>query len=445
VQPLNFLFLLPDQFRPDFVGALAEMPVRTPNLDSLAARGTLFTRALCASPLCAPARAALASGKDYARCGVWDNSFDYPLDQPTYYGLLRDSGYHVAGVGKFDLQKGSANHSLDGKALIHEWGFSDGIDSKGKWDAYSSWDGEPHDAYLAYLASHGLAETHIADFASRRGDHRSYTVTHPTPLPHHAYGDTWITENGLRLLRDFPEDRPWHLVVNFTGPHEPLDATESMLEGWRDVEFPLPIASNQFDWHTHQRIRQNYAAIIENIDRQIGRLIDAVAARGELENTVVVFSSDHGEMLGDHGLWSKTRHYQQSVGVPLIAAGPGIRAGQFVDSPVALHDLAPTLLDYAGLPIPDEMDAVSLRPILEGQTDRVRDFVLAGMLFRGQNRGRGWRLIFDGRYKLVFTEDGQTLLFDLDDRPCELRDMSAERPAELERLRALMPDDFLQA
>ncbi len=348
-------------------------------------------------------------------------------------------------MGKFDLQKGSANHSLDGKALIHEWGFSDGIDSKGKWDAYGSWDGEPHDAYLAYLASHRLAETHIADLASRRGDLRNYTATHPTPLPDHAYGDTWIAENGLRLLRGFPKDKPWHLAVNFTGPHEPLDATESMLQGWRDVEFPLPVASNQFDWRTHQRIRQNYAAIIENIDRQIGRFIDAVAARGELENTVVVFSSDHGEMLGDHGLWSKTRYYQQSVGIPLIAAGPGIRAGQFVDSPVALQDLAPTFLDYAGLPIPDDMDAVSLRPILEGQTDRVRDFVLAGMLFRGQNRGTGWRLIFDGRYKLIFTEDGHTLLFDLDNRPCELRDISGARPAELERLRALMPDDFLQA
>ena len=125
----NILFFFPDQHRFDFVGYNPDIPVRTPNLDHLADRGVTFTKAIVPSPVCAPSRACMASGKRYHRCGVPGNGVDYPLDQPTQYQALRDAGYRVAGVGKFDLSKNTLEWGLDGKRLIDDWGFTDGIDN----------------------------------------------------------------------------------------------------------------------------------------------------------------------------------------------------------------------------------------------------------------------------------------------------------------------------
>ena len=318
----NLLFLFPDQWRYDWLGTNPAVAVRTPNVDALAARGVRFERAVCASPLCAPSRACLAAGVEYDACGVRGNGEDYPLDKPTYYRMLRDAGYHVLGCGKFDLHKATEDWGLDGKRLLDEWGFSGGIDNAGKFDAIRSGATEPRDPYMAYLHAQGLAETHIADFAKRRGL-ESFSNTEPTPLPDPAYCDNWIAERGLELLREAPADRPWHLQVNFTGPHDPLDATAKMLEGWRDVDrFPEANRNTQFPAAKHREMRQNYSAMCTNIDAWVGRFLEEVERRGELENTLVVFSSDHGEMLGDHDRWRKNVPYQPSAGVPFLMRSP---------------------------------------------------------------------------------------------------------------------------
>ncbi len=434
----NILFFFPDQHRPDYLGTTPDLPVRTPNLDALEARGMRFTNAVCPSPLCAPSRASLAAGKHYHRCGVPQNKFDYPLDQPTYYKMLRDNGYHVVGVGKFDLQKGSAKHSLDGKALLPEWGFSDGYDIKGKWGFILETEGQPLDAYALYLQEHGLLETHMRDFAQRRGtDHYGYRCYDPTPLPGHAYSDNWVANQALELLNQFPTDRPWHLVLNFTGPHDPLDVTESMQANWRDVEFPPPHNSTEFDHETHQRIRRNYAAMIENIDYQVGRLIEAVSARGELDNTLIIYASDHGEMLGDHNHWAKALWYHQSMGIPLIIAGPGVQSGVVSTAPVNLIDLSATYLDYANIPTPAEMDAQSLRPILSGKTEAHRSHVICGLSHPAMRWPRRWHAIYDGRYKLVAFDDAQEpadLLYDRHNDPHEDHNIAAQCPAVVEHL-----------
>ena len=163
----NLLVLLPDQHRFDFLGTQSTLPLRTPNLDALAREGVLFANTTTPSPLCAPARACLASGRDYRRCGVPDNDYDYPLEQPTYYAALRDAGYHVAGVGKFDLHKRTLDWGLDGSRLLEEWGFSAGIDNEGKLDAVRSGTDVPKGPYMAYLHERGLAEVHVCDFRQR--------------------------------------------------------------------------------------------------------------------------------------------------------------------------------------------------------------------------------------------------------------------------------------
>jgi arylsulfatase A-like enzyme len=432
----NILLLFPDQHRLDWTGANPRVPVRTPNLDALARRGARFTRALVASPLCAPSRACLATGKEYDRCRVPSNGHDYPLDQTTYYSLLRDSGYHVAGCGKFDLHKATLDWGLDGKRLLPQWGFSDGIDNAGKHDAIRSGALTPKDPYMAYLHRRQLAAMHVEDFGRRKDP----SATFPTPLPEEAYCDNWVANNGLDLMRRFPGGKPWFLMVNFTGPHEPWDITRRMEESCRKITgFPQPNGSRQFSPETHLAIRQNYSAMVENIDRWVGIFVEELKRRGELDNTLVVYSSDHGEMLGDHDRWGKSVPYQPSVGVPLYVAGPGVRAGLVSEALVSVMDLAATFLDYAALPRPADMDSRSLRPLLEGKTRSHRDYVLSGL--------GGWRLVFDGRYKLIrgFGSAGLSragppltelppLLFDLESDPLENANIATKARAEVERL-----------
>ncbi len=134
----NILFFFPDQHRFDWIESRPEIPVRTPHLDALANRGVQFNNAITPSPVCAPARACLASGMEYDQCGVPSNGFNYPLDGWTVYRSFRQAGYNVLGCGKFDLHKATPSWGLDGKGSIDAWGFSDGIDNAGKWDAVRS-------------------------------------------------------------------------------------------------------------------------------------------------------------------------------------------------------------------------------------------------------------------------------------------------------------------
>ena len=370
---------------------------------------------------------------------------DYPLDQTTYYQLLRDSGYHVIGCGKFDLHKATEFWGLDGKRLLPEWGFSDGVDNAGKFDAIRSGSEEPKDPYMGYLHEHELAQMHVDDFNQRMGM-ASFSNTEPTPLPDHAYCDNWIGERGLELLRNAPADKPWHLQVNFTGPHDPLDATAEMLEPWRAVAgFPEANRNTQYPPEKHQTMRQNYSAMCANLDAWVGRFLEEVGKRGELDNTLVVFSSDHGEMLGDHNRWKKRVPYQASAGVPLVVAGPGVAAQGDSSALVSVMDLAATFLDYAGVEIPGEMDSRSVRPVLEGKQSGHREHLRSGL--------EPWRMVTDGKWKLVrgFDEsiDGYysnndtpayvdmqqfTLLFDLEADPLENENLAEQQPEIVDRL-----------
>ncbi|MFP4444578.1 MAG: sulfatase [Spirochaetia bacterium] len=422
----NFLFFLPDQHRRDWTGSRINLPLRTPNLDGLRKNGTSFSRAYTPSPLCAPARACLASGLDYTRCRVPSNRENYPLSQPTYYQRLRDGGYRVCGVGKFDLHKGENDWNLDGSRQLEEWGFTEGIDNEGKFDGSNSYRkaGEPKGPYLNYLEHRGFADIYAREHEVR-GKFRGAYVTE---LDEDAYCDNWVAENGLKFLSEFPEEQPWHLVVNFTGPHNPMDVTRRMHDRWKDAGFPLPVKNDDPDYtpEDHQRIRRYYAAMIENIDRHVGRFIDEVRDRGELENTVIVYASDHGEMLGDHGLWGKAVWYEASAGIPLIVSGPGIAAAKASDAFVSLHDLTATFLDYAGVPALENTDSMSLRELLAGERETHREFVRSGL--------EGWRMVFDGRYKLVEREGKPPLLYDLENDPEERIDVSAKNPEAVKRL-----------
>ena len=435
----NILLFFPDQHRGDWTGYQGG-PVRTPNLDALAARGQVFSNALTPSPLCSPARACLAAAKAYDAQAVRHNQHDVDPGEPNIYQALRDAGYAVLGCGKFDLLKGAMDWGEDGghDGALSDLGFTGGIDNAGKHDFVTAHGRGRAEPFQAFLSEHGLLDAHLDDYADRTGvDNRMYTNTGPTPLPEYAYCDNWIAGNGLALL-DQVADGPWFLQVNFNGPHEPMDVTATMRESMKGREFPVPHASTQYKPETHQAIRACYAAMIENIDNHLGRYVHALAKRGELDETIIVYASDHGEMLGDHERWGKVVPYQPSVHIPLVMAGPGIDAKPAGGDWVDLVDLAATLVDFAGAERPTGSTGRNLT------TDRLDGHKSTGL--------GTWRAVFDGSMKYVHNfspeakgggvagsfdpdPDAPCLLFDLAEDPWERRDIAPADPANARRMR----------
>lgn len=420
----NILFLFPDQWRPDYLGINEALPLRTPNLDRLCTQGMRFTNAVTPSPLCAPARASLANGRCYDRCGVINNGQPYPLEIPTFYQRLRDGGYRVAGVGKFDLDKPTLDWGQDGSRCLADWGFTDGVDNEGKFDGSRSYTaaGRPMGPYLKALAEGGVADAYAMEHRVCRATQGAYT----TCVPEELYCDNWLSKNGLRFLRDLPAGQPWFLQVNFTGPHDPMDVTPRMRAPWAGVPFPKPHGNDHPDAHVVELVQQNYAAMCENIDRLIGEFLAAVEARGELNHTLVVFSSDHGEMLGDHNRRGKGTWRRASSGIPFVVAGPGVRPNTESPALVNLYDLAATFLDYAHSEALPQADARTLRPLLQGESQLHREVLVSGL--------NDWRLADDGQYKLVLGDGDSPLLFDRRDDPQEDRNIADHHPDAVERL-----------
>jgi len=379
----NILLLLPDQHRGDWLPYNeqykqlfgAEQPsLHMPNLKQLMNSGLTFCNAITPSPLCAPARACLASGMRYEDCGVADNKEDYPVSKPTFYAALRNGGYQVGSVGKLDLHKATQFWGLDGWVDdLAAIGFTEAIDNAGKIDAVKSGAETPKDPYMAYLHQKGLADIHVRDMTNRG------LSPHPTPLPDEAYCDNWIAQNAQNMLAAFSEEQPWFLQVNFTGPHEPFDVTKDMRKRWETEVYedsPLADAENKL---VYLGIKQNYAAMLENIDMRIGELLAQLKASGQLENTVVIYTSDHGEMLGTRNRVGKNLPYKPSVHIPLVFWGEPVRARGISHALTELQDTGATILDLAGLPQLDKTQALSLLPLLSGKATELRSYVRSAL------------------------------------------------------------------
>lgn len=431
----NILLIVADHHRWDWLGAAGYgIPVRTPNVDRLAERGVLFDQCRCNSPLCAPSRASLATGMRPHRTGVLDNEQDLCPETLTFMQMLRGAGYRTATCGKCDLHKKTKWYGLHGwTSRLGRLGFTEAIDQAGKIDAalISGWP-EPHDPYMAFLHARGLARTHHEDYVRRR---ENPDEAHwPTPLPRECYTDDFCGRAALSLLERLPTGEPWFLEVNFPGPHDPFDAPQELLERYRDVSFPAPTAPHPTRRTDYQAFRRSFAAMIEGIDEWVGQILDAVAARGDLENTLVVYTCDHGEMLGDLGRWGKSRPEDPSVRVPLVVAGPGVARGARSRALVELCDLAATLVDAAGLPVPRHWDARALGPVLRGESQTHREATVSML--------GPWQMVTDGEWKLVLGLEGGPQLFHLEADPHEERSVAAAYPEEAKRLRARLAEEL---
>jgi len=444
MKKLNILFLFPDQHRGDWLPynkktlekmGITSLPLRMPNVRKMMDSGFTFTKTVSSSPVCAPARACLASGLRYDKCRVPDNNVDYPLDQRTFYSVLKENGYSVGGVGKFDLHKPTRWWGLDGWIdSLGKLGFTHAVDNAGKMDAVSSSKDGPKDPYMKFLHDNNLAELHRQDIRSRG----KYTAD-PTPLPEYAYCDNWLTDNGVRMIREFPKDKPWFLQVNFTGPHGPWDVTKRMREKWKNIDFEPPNGWGDKDLKQINGVRQNYAAMLENIDRNIGVLIDEVEKRGELGNTLIIYSADHGEMLGDFSQIGKCEPERGSVHIPLVIMGPGIKQTVVSNALVELQDLAATILDYAGTGMKEAADSISLKSLVEGKIKHHRDYQYSALKAENKHSKTitDWKMIADKQYKLIIHGDGTIRLYDLDTDPWENKNIADNNPHIVQRLRSL--------
>ena len=309
-----------------------------------------------------------------------------------------DNGYRVGCVGKLDLAKPDKYNGRHGdRPAVYRWGFTHPEEVEGKMHAAQGEPTAPHGPYTHYLKDKGRLRAFWEDYRKRASDGWIVGASHDSVLPTEDFQDSYIGRRAAQWISTIPDDFPWHLFVSFVGPHDPFDPPTEYAELFHNSVMPPAIKSRSdgvprwikgrqkaCDEAELAHIRRQYCALIKLIDDQVGLLLDALKRRDMLDNTVIIFTSDHGEMLGDHGLFQKQVPYEPSIHIPLIVAGPGIAQGKESDALVDMYDLNPTICALANVvPAPD-MDARSFDGILHGnQTEHRQDILIAMPNFRG--------------------------------------------------------------
>lgn len=374
----NILWICSDQQRYDTIRALGNDRIRTPHIDHLVETGVAFTQSYCQSPVCTPSRASFLTGRYPRTTRCRQNGQTIPADERLLPRILADAGYTCGLSGKLHLASCS-----DGKI---EERIDDGY-STFHWSHHPQPDW-PENAYQQWLMSKGVSWEELYT-----GKESAY-VRAGMPAEYHQ--TTWCAEMAIEFI-DRQRQNPWLFSVNMFDPHHPFDPPLEYLQRcnpedmplpkWRDGELKnKPLAQQRDHVGAHdqpgfmdfatlsdddkRRITAAYYAMVELIDDQVGRMVAALAASGQLENTIVIFMSDHGEMLGDHGFYLKGPHfYDEAIHVPLVMSCPGrFEQGLQSDALVELTDLAPTLMQACGLTPEPQMQGRSFHSILTGET-----------------------------------------------------------------------------
>ncbi|WP_248926063.1 sulfatase [Paenibacillus hamazuiensis] len=452
----NILLIMVDQFRFDWMSCAGTDFVDTPYIDRIAARGIRFPRAACNSPVCGPSRCSLAAGVYPHRVGNLENFVNYPSERATYYQALRRAGYRVAIVGKSDLHKGDHFYGMDGDLpFMYHLGFTDPHETEGKMNAafrrnrLMSFDLDPGDdshiagPYQRYLRDRGLLTAFTEDYRRRFADWKFWNAW-PSPLPAEHFHDSYIGRKSCEFLERVPAESPWHLFVSFVGPHDPWDAPAEYVDAFANKTFPASIGDDldkKPEWIRKKskkhsagmsaddlnNVKRHYGAAIKLIDDWVGQILDNLERKGLSDNTVVIFCADHGEMMGDHGLFQKSTMYEGALRIPLIIADPREARAGTSDSLAELMDLHPTILELAGIEYSQSrLDARSLVPQLKRGTEPHKAFQFSEL--------NNTRMIFDGRYKFIENHNDINELYDLQEDSHELVNIIEEHPGLAQRL-----------
>ncbi len=429
-RPPHILFLLTDQQRWDTIAAAGFDHMVTPHLDRLASRGSLFTHAFCNSPVCMPSRMSLFSGRYPGALGCTCNGIEMPADVSCLQHVLGEAGYHTANLGKLHF----LNHANRDHRRPHpKYGFDRVLisDEPGCYeDAYIEWVRRVAPDHVESCRCSTPPAWIGAPIRKRpRDTHEPYTFEGPEHLTHTAF----VAQSTIDFLHERVgrhPDQPFFCVAGFYAPHCPLNPPARFLDRYDPATLPPPamrpgdadrLGLSPERWRV---VRQHYYALVSHVDDQIGRVLNALDELGVSDQTVVVFSSDHGERLGDHGKVQKgPPGLDHCARVPLIVSWPGALAAGRRDELIELVDLAPTLVELAGLPVPVGFQGRSFAPLLRGQAYEPR---ASALLEHREPGGPSWKTIRTRTHRYCSSGDGRELLFDLERDPHELRDVAAD-------------------
>jgi choline-sulfatase len=418
---LNFLLIMADQLAPAALPFIGASPVKAPNMAALAERGVLFRSAYCNSPLCAPSRFSMLSGQLPSRIGAYDNACEFPAATPTLAHYLRLGGYRTILSGKMHFVGPDQLHGFEERLTtdIYPADFS-WVPDWTRFDDRPTW----YHSMDSVLSAGTATRTNQIDydeevvFATRR---KLFDIA-----------------RGRGAQGGEEDDRPFFLVASLTHPHDPFAIPKRYWDLYDDEEVGLPrvsIPTDQLDAHSRRlrhvcgndldpvndaqilAARRAYYGAISFVDEQVGLLLDTLEESGLAQDTVVILCSDHGEMLGERGLWYKMNFFEGGSRVPLIVSAPSGRfAARVVDANVSLLDLLPTLTDLAGLERPADLDGHSLLPHLDGSgghDEAIGEYLGEGVI-------APLLMIRRGSWKYIHSPADPDQLYNLADDPDEL-------------------------
>ncbi|MBT5829721.1 MAG: sulfatase-like hydrolase/transferase, partial [Candidatus Latescibacteria bacterium] len=429
----NLLLIMTDQQRWDAMGCSGGW-VDTPNMDRIAADGVRFSNCVTNSPVCIPARLSLATGLYPHNTGVWQNmGHTLSPNANTWMQAVRNAGYRTSLFGKTHLHPHGGD-LRDREHLMHAYGLDDVNEIGGprasarcmshmteRWQQKGKWTGYQEDF-------------------DERFSNKPYVVR-PSTLDLEDYADVYVGQQAKTYLQNYERDQPWFCWVSFGGPHEPWDTPEPYASRYNPDDMPDPVLApkedrerprglldkrlekGQIDFEPgeEKRLRADYAGNITLIDDQIGEILGVLEVRGELDNTVIVLVSDHGEMNGDYGFIYKEHLLNGSVRVPLLVRTPNTigseGAGTVCDSPVEWMDVGPTLVELAGGALNYQQFGKSVCPTLgnlevEHRTEAISEY-------------GGEVMLLNREWKAVLNREGEVyLLFNVEDDPEEVHNLA---------------------
>lgn len=435
MQPKNVLVIMSDQHSPHVVGCYGNEIIETPNIDALADQGTRFEHACTPCPICVPARASLSTGRYVHDIENWDNAKPYiGTEAPSWGARLTEQGHSVVTLGKLHYRHvGDPTGFPDQRLSMHV------LDGVGDLYALLRGDMPVRPQSRAHVLEAGIGESEYIRY------------------------DRAIAQESARFLREeaSASDKPWVLFTSFTTPHFPLKVPAEYFDRYPPESLPWPIAGSPEDWPGHpaivsHRARQAldtpiddrdfrkamaaYYGLVTFLDEQIGIVLQALAEAGLEKDTRIIYTSDHGEMLGEHGMWWKSSMYEASVSVPLVLAGPDVPVGKVVETNTSLIDLFPTIVTAAGgelAPEDADLPGTSLWELAEGPNQDRTVF----SEFHTSPSPSAMYMVQNARYKYIHFVDHSPMLFDLTSDPDELVNL-ADDPAHadivLARQRELM-------
>ncbi len=438
-KPVNVVLIAADQLRADCVGCYGNDLVKTPNLDRLSRQGTTFRWAFAQHPQCLPSRSSFHTGRYCHEIGAISNHVGMAPDERTLGEYMQEAGYSSSAVGKVHLFPSKVDSSFSHRTLCGGQN-SDAVNAEVLHPDYKNW-----------IKANGYWEALQKTYEGHASKtYRENFQALPSQVPAEAYIDCWVGDQCVEHLNSLPEDQPFFLYASFPNPHNPFEPPEPYASLYDPETMPVPrsfhsdlsekppqqlaykrlgrknIGSNYelLDRERLQRVTAYYYASITLVDEQVGKILKAIEDNGLQENTCVIFISDHGELLGHHGLLLKSTDqypilYDKSLHVPFIIRMPGAPEGVTVESAVELVDLCPTILDFVGAEVPPEIQGQSLSPAVFGGTAPPRDFIFA--------ESGAVKMLRGERYKLVHYP-GQTYgeLYDFENDPLEMNNLYAD-------------------